>query len=79
MQNSPWVAIQEIIKYLFTGRGMLLGPAHELSLFARSDLLSDKLEHEVKDPSQLDGRIPANIPDIEIMTVIFFLATAAHS
>ncbi|KAF8526937.1 alcohol oxidase [Hysterangium stoloniferum] len=70
MQRRPWVALREFFKYWIFGTGMLLCPVHELSLFAKSELLSADFQNGVADPTKLDRTDPANIPDIEIMTSI---------
>lgn len=40
VQKNPWVAVRELLKYILKEKGFFAGSPHELSLFCRSDRLS---------------------------------------
>ena len=61
--------LKEFLKYLITGKGLILGPVPEVLLFAKSDLLNDNTSKSNAFPRQSDSSNPDNLPDIEIMPV----------
>ena len=73
VEKRPLTLVKELFKYLTRGKGLLLSPVLETCLFARSDLLNTD-GHLKADELQLNASDPANLPDIEIIPVIFSLS-----
>ena len=77
---NPFVALKELARYMFTGRGLLLAPSPQCVIFARSALL-DAAGRTVSGapgaaggvPPALDAHKPENIPDIEIMMIPYLV------
>jgi choline dehydrogenase len=61
-----WLLLRELARYLLFTRGLFLMQTAQVLIFARSALLdeSSATQHTSAD---LDGRLPQNLPDIEIM------------
>lgn len=70
LEANPIKAIPQLVKYLFTGGGMFSTPMMSTSIFVPSHLLDDN-DCTISNAStaDLDGSLPANIPDIEIMPI----------
>ncbi|KAH9938978.1 alcohol oxidase [Epithele typhae] len=70
LEVSPLTAVKEVLKYATTGRSVLARPFQNLSAFFPSRLV-DPASHAVSPgpdgAADLDARVPANRPDIEMM------------
>jgi choline dehydrogenase len=63
-------ALRELLKYVFTRKGMFLSSYTQVAIFARSALLDDSM-HTVGSPEDLNAHSPANVPDLEIQPIAF--------
>lgn len=68
LQSNPFLGFRELLKYVFTGKGLFLAAYVQIAIFARSALLSDTSNTEGT-PDEMDPAKPANIPDIEIQPI----------
>ncbi|KAJ7436842.1 alcohol oxidase [Mycena latifolia] len=71
--DRPLRAIQEFLKYLLWGEGLLLNP-NQISIYVRSALLEPDMSTRSATSAELDATLPANIPDIEIQPIAFNLS-----
>lgn len=69
LRNRPLRAAWEFIRYLTTGNSLFIIPFLQSTIFVRSALLNSNMEIVADNPTLLDPRIPANLPDIEIMPI----------
>lgn len=69
LQLRPWLLILALFQYLLFGTGWFLAPVLELSIFIQSRLLDEKYRVVMQTEKDLDGTLPQNLPDIEIMPV----------
>ncbi|TBU36546.1 alcohol oxidase [Dichomitus squalens] len=67
LEANPLKALQEFIKYLLTGRGMLSHPFQEASAFVPTWLLKDDCSLPIVDLRELDATVPENRADLELM------------
>ena len=68
LERRPLQFLKELVRYIVNGSGLLLCPVLELSLFAKSDKLSEDSKF-LSTPGGQDARKTENVPDIEIMPV----------
>ena len=62
LEHNKWFLLWQFVKYLFTGRGLFLGPAPETFLFAVSKFMNDKYETvAAKDRTAVFGRLQGSI------------------
>ncbi|KAJ7130732.1 GMC oxidoreductase [Mycena crocata] len=66
--ESPLAAVGQLLKYVFTGKGIFGSQVQQANIMLRSSLL-DINSHVVvpNAKSDLDGHNPSNIPDLEVM------------
>jgi hypothetical protein len=69
LENSIIFALIELIRYVLFGDGLFLYPMTQVCIILRSILLNSSSKVTIKDQSELDPRLPKNIPDIEIMPI----------
>ena len=67
LEVSPLKAVIELVKYVFTGRGMFSLPFQASCTLVPSRLLDEHGTFMSRDAHELDGSIPENRPDIELM------------
>lgn len=63
------MAIWEVLRYVLTGRGMLLSPNPQMAIFALSKLLDEQSRTVASSASDTNSHLPANIPDIELTAI----------
>lgn len=68
-ESSPWLLVRELFRFLTQGKGLLLGPQLQLSIFALSQKLDKESFTSAADSADLDAADPDNVPDIEIMPI----------
>lgn len=68
LETSPLLIIKELLRYVFTGRGLLLSPNPQVVVFALSKLLGED-SHTEQSPDSTDSHSPANIPDLELTSM----------
>lgn len=67
LEASPMKVIKELVKYFITGQSMLSLPFQASTTLLASRLLDNNHAVSTATPQQLDGSLPENRPDIEIM------------
>ncbi|TFK81138.1 GMC oxidoreductase [Polyporus arcularius HHB13444] len=67
LEVSPLKAGAELVKYVFTGRGMFSLPFQASCTVVPSRLLDADGSFSSKDPKELDASVPENRPEIELM------------
>ncbi|KAI0370602.1 GMC oxidoreductase [Pilatotrama ljubarskyi] len=68
LETSPLKVIKELMTYLLTGRGLFSYPFQAMTMYLPSRLLDDN-GHLISSisPEDLDTKVHANCPDLEIM------------
>lgn len=69
LQTNAFKATIELAKYVFAGRGLFSHPLELRSTFVPTRLLDEHSALAINDPSELDGSVPENRPDIEFMHI----------
>ncbi|KAJ7588091.1 GMC oxidoreductase [Mycena floridula] len=66
LMGKPLTAVRELIRYVFTGKGIFGTQVQQANIVLPSALLDDNSQVQAQ---ELDPRDPSNIPDIEIMLI----------
>jgi choline dehydrogenase len=66
---NVWFLLYQIFRYFVFGDGWFRDYYMELSVYTNSDFLDEKSCQRTLSDKDTDASRPANVPDIEIMTV----------
>jgi choline dehydrogenase-like flavoprotein len=68
LMEQPLTAVGQLVRYLFTGKGIFGSQVQQANITLRSSLIDDDSHVVVPDAGKdLDAHDPSNIPDIEVM------------
>lgn len=65
--GRPLTAVGEVLKYVFTGAGILGQQVQQANITLPSALLEEAGKLRPTSPEEVDGSKPSNIPDVEVM------------
>jgi choline dehydrogenase-like flavoprotein len=78
MDSSILTALSELFRYLVGSDSIFARPFMQRIVFLRSSLLNENSEIEAKDPRDLDGALPGNAPDLELMPIPYNVAATSR-